>query len=62
MSTIKEIRLQLGLSQAQFAEKLAVSQQTVSGWEKGAKTPRADKLIRIARLGSCTVDDLLKES
>lgn len=36
---IKALRLHMGLTQTEFAEKLGVYQQTVSQWEKGAYTP-----------------------
>jgi len=37
---VRSIREKLGLTQAQFAEKLKVSQPTVSIWESGDATPR----------------------
>ena len=39
-STIKAIRVQLELTQAQFAEKLGCRQQTISEWELGLYTPK----------------------
>ena len=36
---IKRRRLELGLSQEQLAEKLAVTRQTVSNWERSASFP-----------------------
>jgi DNA-binding XRE family transcriptional regulator len=36
---IKALRLHMGLTQAEFAERLGVYQQTVSQWEKGAYEP-----------------------
>jgi DNA-binding XRE family transcriptional regulator len=36
---IKGLRLYLGMSQAQLAEKLGVRQQTISEWETGIYTP-----------------------
>ncbi|KOP23378.1 DNA-binding protein [Hapalosiphon sp. MRB220] len=37
--TIKELRLQMGLSQKEFAEELGVRQQTVSEWETSVYEP-----------------------
>lgn len=37
---IAEMRRSLGLSQAQFAARLGVRQQTVSEWETGRYRPR----------------------
>lgn len=36
---IKALRLHMGLTQTEFANKLGVYQQTVSQWEKGAYEP-----------------------
>ena len=46
----KTIRLQLGLSQADFAGLMGVSLRTVQDWEQGRRTPSgpAKSLLRIA--------------
>lgn len=36
---IRSLRRQLGLTQAEFAERLGVSMQAVSFWERGTRTP-----------------------
>ena len=61
MASVRAIRQQLGLSQIKFAELLSVTQQAVSRWESTSRTPRIETLRRIAELGHCTVDDLLKD-
>ena len=45
---IKRRRLELGLSQEQLAEKLAVTRQTVSNWERSVSFPDLPVLERIA--------------
>ena len=45
---IKRRRLELGLSQEQLAEKLSVTRQTVSNWERSASFPDIPALERIA--------------
>ena len=45
---IKRRRAELGLSQEQLAEKLAVTRQTVSNWERAAAFPDLPTLERIA--------------
>jgi DNA-binding transcriptional regulator YiaG len=40
---IKELRLHMGLTQAQFAKQLGVRQQTVSEWENGLYEPTRSK-------------------
>lgn len=57
--TLKERRLEAGFSQAELARLLEVGQPTVSMWESGM-TPRPDKLVKLATLFHCTVDDLLR--
>lgn len=57
----KRCREDMGLTQTEAAEKLNVSQSTVSMWETGSNLPRVEKLREIAGLYNCTVDDLLKE-
>ena len=47
-SRIKEIRTTNGLSQAQFGNRLSVSQDTVSLWEKGKSVPTTEFVILIS--------------
>ena len=56
---IKEIRVEHKLSQAVFWEKLSVSQDTVSLWEKGKSVPTAEFLIAIATTFQVSVDYIL---
>jgi repressor LexA len=47
---IRQVRTRLGLTQGQFAERLGVSQQTVSDWEKGKRLRQIQVALRLARL------------
>ena len=58
---IKNIREQAGLTQVEVAKALNVSQSAVAAWETGRTLPRADKLIDIAKLLNCTIEELLKK-
>lgn len=58
---IKNIREQAGLTQVEVAKALNVSQSAVAAWETGQTLPRADKLIDIAKLLNCTIEELLKK-
>ena len=58
---IKEKRTLSGLTQKDLAEKLEVDRSTVAKWENGESMPRAEKLIQLAKLFDCTVDELLEE-
>lgn len=56
---IKDKREKAQLTQAQLAKELGVDQSAVCLWETGRTSPRAKLLPRIARLLSCTVDELV---
>ena len=49
-SEIRRIRLNLGLSQEDFAQKLKVRAITVSRWERGEQLPSQAALSRIEQL------------
>jgi len=52
-------REQVGISQAQLAERLGVTQPTVAYWERQAMNIRSDVLARIARSLDVSSDELL---
>ena len=56
---IKEIRIDNGLSQSEFGEKLFVSQDTVSLWERGKSLPSTEHIICIAKLFEVSSDYIL---
>ena len=58
-SNIKELRLERGFTQAELAEKIGVTQGAVYFWEKGINEPTAGYLVKMAKLFSVSVDDLL---
>lgn len=55
-----EFRKKNGLSQEQLAEKIGVSRQAVSKWERSEASPDTDNLILLARLYNVSLDDLLR--
>lgn len=57
---IRDIRKQSGLSQEQFAEKLNVTRQAVSNWERGVNLPDIGMLIRISDAFDISLDTLVK--
>ena len=61
MNRLKELREQKNITQIQLAELLNVTQSAVTKWETGESKPRAEKLIQLAKLFDCTVDELLKD-
>lgn len=55
-----QLRKQNNLSQEQLAEKIGVSRQAVSKWERSEASPDTDNLILLARLYNVSLDELLK--
>lgn len=58
--TIKEIRRKNFMNQTQFANKIGVTQGTVSQWENGLTRPNSDQLRSISDAFNISVDDLLR--
>ena len=56
---IQEYRKNLGMSQDELGQKLFVSRQTVSLWEKGQTVPTIDNLLRLKEVFGVTVDEIL---
>ena len=58
-STIRQYRKELGLTQAQLAQKVGVSVQAVSKWETGAGFPDITQIVPLARSLGISTDKLL---
>jgi len=58
---LKEKRKEYQLTQEQLAEKIYVTNRTVSNWETGKTTPDIDSLIRLSALFDLSLDNLLLE-
>lgn len=56
---IQAYRKKLGLSQEELGEKLLVSRQTISLWEKGQTLPTIDNLIKLKDIFNVSVDEIL---
>lgn len=56
---IAALRATQGLSQAELAEALEVSRQSVSKWETDASVPELDKLLHLSQLFGVTLDELV---
>lgn len=54
------LRKEKGFSQEQLAEKIGVSRQAVSKWERSEASPDTDNLIMLARLYEVSLDELLR--
>lgn len=58
---IRFYREKAGLTQAELAERLFVSFQAVSAWERGQSIPDLENAVRISDLFGVSVDSLLKD-
>jgi len=54
-----ELRKENGFSQEALAEKLGISRQAVSKWERAESSPDTSNLITLARLYGVSLDELL---
>ena len=59
---IAHLRIVNGISQAELAEKLNVSRQSVNKWENGENLPSIDKVFELCRLFDITADELIDDS
>lgn len=55
-----DLRKEKGLSQEELAEKLYVSRQTISNWERGRTYPDINSLLLIATFFDVSLDNLIK--
>ena len=61
-SNIAALRRRNGMTQEQLAEKLAVSFQAVSAWERDEHLPELRKLVALARILDTSLDALVDET
>ena len=54
-----ELRKKHNLSQEELAEKLGVSRQAVSKWERSEASPDTDNLIALAKIYGLSLDELI---
>ena len=59
---LKTLRKQVKLTQAQIAKKIDISQQAYASWERGAKKPTQENLVKIAQVLNVSVDYLVGNS
>lgn len=56
--TLKTLRINKGLRQADMATKLNVNRKTISAWEKGKSLPSVDMIDAICELFGVSYDDI----
>ncbi|MBQ7578916.1 MAG: helix-turn-helix transcriptional regulator [Clostridia bacterium] len=57
--TIKELRLQCGLSQTTLASMLNTTQDSISLWELGKSWPDIEIVVKLAKIFGVSTDYLL---
>jgi putative transcriptional regulator len=55
---LPELRAKLGMTQADLAEELNVSRQTVNALEKGRYDPSLPLAFALAKLFKCRIEDI----
>jgi len=58
--SIRDMRLRADMSQAELAEKIGVTQHTVSDWEAGKIHPRVGRLMGLSKILDCSVEELVE--
>ena len=58
-SKLVGLRKAAGLSQEELAEKIGVSRQAISKWERAESSPDLDNVVLLARLYNMSLDELL---
>lgn len=58
---IKNHRVRCNMTQEFLADRLGVSRQVVSKWEKGQSDPSTTNLIALAKIFDITPEEMLKE-
>ena len=59
---LQKLRKENGYSQEELADKLGISRQAVSKWERAESSPDTDNLIVLARLYHISLDELLYDN
>ena len=59
---LQKLRKENGYSQEELADKLGISRQAVSKWERAESSPDTDNLIILARLYNMSLDELLYDN
>ena len=59
MNTIQEMRVESNFTQEEVARELNIDRSTVAKWETGKANPRAEMLVKLARLFGCSIDALM---
>ena len=56
---LKELRLELNLTQTELSKQTGISQAGIAKWETGDRTPNLECLIILAKYFKCSIDYLV---
>jgi len=59
-NSLKDERTRLGLTQAELAERVAVSRKTINTVENGVFVPSTTLALKLARALGCRVEDIFQ--
>ena len=59
---LQQLRKENGYSQEVLAEKLGISRQSISKWERAESSPEIDNLMALSKIYGLTIDELLDVS
>lgn len=59
MNNIQVKRTEANLKQEDIARALDIDRSTVAKWETGKSLPRAEMLVRLAKVLKCSIDELI---
>lgn len=59
LERLREVRVSMGFTQDELAEKVGVQVLQINRWEKGKNSPTADYLVKLAEVLAVSTDYLL---
>lgn len=59
--TYEKLRDERGMTNYQVAKETGIGENTLSQWKSGRSIPKADKLLKIAKLFKVPMETLLEE-
>lgn len=57
--SLKQLRQRMGLRQDDVAKMVGVERSTVANWERGAKQPSLETLVKLSQLFGVSLDELV---
>ena len=55
---IKFMRIRKGITQVDLAERIGISQATITQWETDRSSPMHENIVKLARIFKCSIDEL----